>query len=254
MKLKFLGTGTSQGIPIIGCDCEICTSNDLKNKRFRSSVLITTDDEKKILIDCGPDFRQQMLANKEKNVDTILITHEHNDHMIGLDDMRPILFRKEKREVPIYCQNRVGNDLKLRFAYAFAENKYPGAPSFALNIIDKEIFTIGNTEIQPITVFHGKLPILGYKINKMAYITDASFISDEEKEKLKDLDILILNCLRDERSHHSHFILPEVIKLNEELRPERIFLTHISHCFKINKMNDLPTNMVIAYDGLEINF
>ncbi len=252
MKLKFLGTGTSQGIPIIGCDCEVCTSNDLENNRFRSSVLITTEDEKKILIDCSPDFRQQMLVNDEKNVDVILITHEHNDHIIGLDDMRPILFRKKKRAMSIYCQKRVADDLKIRFAYAFAEEKYPGAPSFQLNIIDKDEFKIGNTKIQPIHVFHGKLPILGYKINKTAYITDASFISDEEKEKLKDLDVLILNCLRDERPHHSHFILPEILELNEELRPQKMFLTHISHDFKLDKMKDLPSNISIAYDGLEI--
>lgn len=255
MKLKFLGTGTSQGVPVIGCQCEICTSNDLKDSRFRSSVIITTDDEKKLLIDCTPDFRQQMLLQNETNVDAILITHEHNDHVIGLDDMRPILFRKETKEIPIFCQKRVAGELKKRFEYAFAENKYPGAPSFELNMIDGN-FNIGETLIEPINVLHGKLPILGYKFGNLAYITDASFINTQEKMKLKKLDVLILNCLRKDKPHHSHFVLSEILELYAELKPKKLYLTHISHQFGLHseEKKSLPAGVFLAYDGLEMNF
>ena len=180
MKLKFLGTGTSQGIPVIGSTHPVCLSTDQKDKRLRSSVMITDDDGKKILIDCGPDFRQQMLTNKENTVDALLVTHEHNDHIIGLDDLRPIIFQK-KQDVSIYCLPRVGNEIKNRFPYAFSETKYPGAPSFQLNFINEEIFKLGNTEITPIKVLHHQLPILGFKIKNLVYITDASNIPDEEK-------------------------------------------------------------------------
>lgn len=255
MKLKFLGTGTSQGIPVIGCQCEVCASNDLKDKRFRSSVLITTEDKKYLLIDCTPDFRQQMLQYNETDVDAILITHEHNDHVIGLDDMRPILFRKKKPKMPIYCEKRVSNELKKRFEYAFAKEKYPGAPSFELILINGD-FTIENTSIQPIRVLHGKLPIVGYKLKNLAYITDASFISYEEKEKLKNLDVLILNCLRKEQPHHSHFILKDILQLYKELQPKKMYLTHISDKFGLHEMEEkqLPEGIFIAYDGLQIFF
>lgn len=254
MKLKFLGTGTSQGIPVIGCQDPVCLSNDLKDKRLRTSALITTDEDKKILIDCGPDFRQQMISNQERSLDAVLITHEHNDHIIGLDDLRPLIFNN-KKDMPLYCSQRVSHEIMQRFPYAFSNEKYPGAPSFELNIINHK-FTIFNEEITPISVMHGKLPIFGYKIKNLAYITDANFISDEEKENLKNLDVLIINCLRKEKTHHSHYILPEILNLVGELQPKQTYLTHISHHFgfhtEIEKM--LPKSISPAYDGLEIYF
>ena len=255
MKLKFLGTGTSQGIPVIGSTHPVCLSTNPKDKRLRSSVMITDDEGKKILIDCGPDFRQQMLTNQESNVDALLITHEHNDHVIGLDDLRPIIFQKRK-DISIYCLPRVGKEIKDRFPYAFTEDKYPGAPSFEITEIGNEPFIIENTEITPIQVIHYKLPILGYKFKNLAYITDASFISEEEQEKLKNLDVLIINCLRKDEPHVAHYILPEILELVEKLQPKTTYLTHISNRFgfhdEIEAMT--PANIHPAHDGLEIEF
>ena len=255
MKLKFLGTGTSQGIPVIGSTHPVCLSTNPKDKRLRSSVMITDDEGKKILIDCGPDFRQQMLTNQESNVDALLITHEHNDHIIGLDDLRPIIFQKRK-DISIYCLPRVGKEIKDRFPYAFTEDKYPGAPSFEITEIGNKPFIIENTEITPIQVIHYKLPILGYKFKNLAYITDASFISEEEQEKLKNLDVLIINCLRKDEPHVAHYILPEILELVEKLQPKTTYLTHISNRFgfhdEIEAMT--PINIHPAHDGLEIEF
>lgn len=253
MKFKFLGTGTSQGIPVIGCQCEVCTSTDLRNRRFRSSGLITTDTEKKILIDCGPDFRMQMLENKENNLDAVLLTHEHNDHVIGLDDLRPLIF-KNKKDMPLYSNKRVGDEVQQRFPYAFTAEKYPGVPSFELHEITFQ-FNLFDAEILPIEVMHYKLPIFGFKINNFAYITDASFISDQEKEKLKNLDYLVLNCIRKEVLHPAHFILPQVLELFEELKPKKLYLTHISHNLGLHEIteSEIPKNVHLAYDGLELD-
>lgn len=253
MKLKFLGTGTSQGVPVIGCSCKVCTSSNPKDTRFRSSVMITSDEGKKILIDCGPDFRQQMLLNHEGHIDITLLTHEHNDHVIGLDDMRPLIF-KSGRNMPIYCLERVGNEVKNRFPYAFADVKYPGAPAFDLHPIHNNKFNFEDAEIDPIAVFHHNLPILGYKFKNLAYITDASSIND--KEKLKNLDVLIVNCIRKFDPHPAHFILPDVIKLQQEFKPKKMFLTHISHHFGLydTEEQQLPEGIHLAYDGLEIFF
>lgn len=255
MKLKFLGTGTSQGVPVIGCTCEVCTSGNPKDSRLRSSVMITTDEDKKILIDCGPDFRQQMLTNQEDRVEIALLTHEHNDHVIGLDDMRPLIFKTGK-DIPLYCSSRVADEVKNRFPYAFADEKYPGAPAFELHEIENRPFTVLDTEIIPVEVIHFKIPVFGYKFKKLAYITDAGFISETEKEKLKNLDVLILNCIRKSDPHPAHFILPDVINLFEELKPEKLFLTHISHHLGLHDVEDkqLPSGMHLAYDGLEIIF
>ena len=254
MKLKFLGTGTSQGVPVIGCTCEVCTSSNPKDTRFRSSALVTTDLGKKILIDCGPDFRMQMLQNKESNIDAVLLTHEHNDHVIGLDDMRPLIF-KSRKDMDIFCHERVGEEIKLRFPYAFADVKYPGAPSFELFNINGN-FEIFDAEVIPVEVMHYKIAIYGFKFKKLAYITDASYISEQEKEKLKDLDYLILNCIRKEEPHPAHFILPDVLPLFDELKPKKVYLTHISHHMGIHEETEkeLPENVHIAYDGLEIEF
>lgn len=255
MKLKFLGTGTSQGVPVIGCTCEVCTSPNPKDSRFRASVMVTTDENKKILIDCGPDFRQQMLINKENHIDIALLTHEHNDHVIGLDDMRPLIFKSGKN-MPLYCSSRVGQEVKNRFPYAFADERYPGAPAFDLHEIDNEPFTVLDIKITPVEVTHFKISAFGYKFNNLAYITDAGFISEKEKEKLKNLEVLILNCIRKFDPHPAHFILPDVIKLQEELKPKKLFLTHLSHHFGLHDIEDkqLPPGMHLAYDGLEINF
>ena len=256
MKLKFLGTGTSQGIPVIGSTHPVCLSEDPKDKRLRASVMITDNDGQKLLIDCGPDFRQQMLANNESIVDALLLTHEHNDHIIGLDDLRPIIFQKGK-DVPIYCAPRVGNEIRHRFPYAFSEHRYPGAPSFELNYIQGEDpFKLGNTEITPLEVMHHQLPILGYKFKNLAYITDASFISEEVQEKLLNLDYLIINCLRKTEPHIAHYILPQILELVEKLKPETTYLTHISNKFGFHKEieNELPEHIRPAYDGLEIDF
>ena len=254
MKLKFLGTGTSQGIPVIGCSCKVCLSCDKKDTRFRSSVMISTDFGKKILIDCGPDFRQQMLGNKVDKVDAVLLTHEHNDHVIGLDDLRPLIF-KNKAEMPLFCLKRVGNEVKDRFSYAFADEKYPGAPAFILHeILDN--FNLFDAEIIPINILHGKLEILGFKMKNLAYITDASEISALEMQKLYQLDVLILNCIRKENPHPAHFILEDILKLNDELKPKKLFLTHISHHFGLHSEQEyLQTkNIFLSYDGLELNF
>ena len=254
MILKFLGTGTSQGIPVLGSTHPVSLSNNPKDKRLRSSVLITTDKHEKILIDCGPDFRQQMLNNNENNVDVVLLTHEHNDHVIGLDDLRPLIFKKGK-DFPIYCMPRTAEEIKTRFPYAFSAIKYPGAPSFEMNLIE-DAFTIFNTEITPIHVLHHHLPIMGFKIKNLAYITDASSIPEEEFPKLQNLDVLIINCLRKEDLHPAHFILPQVLELEEKLKPKKTYFTHISQRlgFHDEVENELPQHIHLAFDGLEIDF
>lgn len=254
MKLKFLGTGTSQGVPVIGSHHPVCLSTNPKDKRLRTSGLITTDDHKKILIDCGPDFRQQMLTNHEEDIHAVLITHEHNDHVIGLDDLRPLIF-KNHANMSIYCMERVGHEIKTRFPYAFAEVWYPGAPTFDLHLISGK-FQVLDLQVEAIEVIHGKVPIFGYKIGNLAYITDASFISKQEKQKLQNLDVLVINCLRKAEPHPTHFILPQVLELIAELKPKRAFLTHISHHlgFHDEVEAELPYGVHLGYDGLEIEF
>ena len=255
MLLKFLGTGTSQGIPVIGSHHPVCLSDNPKDKRLRTSAIITTESGKKILIDCGPDFRQQMLTNKEENVDAVLVTHEHNDHIIGLDDLRPLIF-KNKESMPIYCNSRVAEEIKHRFPYAFIEHKYPGAPSFDLFEIDGNFRLFNEIDVVPIDIIHSEINILGFKFKNLAYITDASKIEESEKEKLKNLDVFIINCLRKTERHHSHFILPQVLELVKELKPKMTYLIHISHHLGFHEEveSELPDNVHLAFDGLEITF
>lgn len=255
MLLKFLGTGTSQGIPVIGSHHPVCLSDNPKDKRLRTSALVTTDSGKKILIDCGPDFRQQMLMNKEEQIDAVLITHEHNDHIIGLDDLRPLIF-KNKASMTIYCNLRVANEIRERFPYAFIEQRYPGAPSFDLFEINDKFRLFDEIDIIPIDIIHSEINILGFKFKNLAYITDASKIDEKEKEKLKNLDFFIINCLRKTEPHHSHFILPQVLELVEELKPKKTYLIHISHHlgFHDEVELELPDNVHLAFDGLEIEF
>ncbi len=254
MKLKFLGTGTSQGVPVIGCHCRVCTSQDTRDTRLRSSVLITTDSQKHILIDCGPDFRQQMLTNRLEQIDAVLLTHEHNDHIIGLDDLRPLIFKNGKN-IDLYSNARVASELQQRFPYAFASVRYPGAPSFNLHEITGP-FELFGTAIDPIEVLHNTIPIYGFRFESLAYITDASRIPEVEIARLHNLDYLILNCIRKENVHPAHFILPQAIKLFEELQPREMFLTHISHEMGLHAETELelPSGMHLAYDGLTLNF
>lgn len=254
MKLKFLGTGTSQGVPVIGCHCRVCASADSHDRRTRTSAMVTAEDGTRILIDCGPDFRMQMLENREENVDAVLLTHEHNDHVIGLDDLRPLIFKKAA-PIKIFAHERVCQEVKNRFPYAFAAEKYPGAPSFDLNAVSG-FFNYKNIGIETVLVPHFKLEIFGYKIRNLAYITDASAIPEEAKKQLQNIDHLILNCIRKTEPHPAHFILPDILKINEELNPKNLYLTHLSHHFGLHAEEEplLPAPIRIAYDGLQIEF
>ena len=251
MKLTFLGTGTSQGVPVIACECEVCTSVDFHNQRLRSSVLIENKDTI-IVIDTGPDFRQQMLSNRVKKLDAVLFTHEHKDHTAGMDDIRSFNF-KQKVDMPLYGRSNVLDQLQQEFKYIFNEKKYPGVPSVVLHTIKNKKFTIGSIEVQPIEVLHHKLPVFGFRVENIAYVTDAKTISTEEKSKLKNLDVLVLNALQREE-HISHLTLDEAVALIEELKPQRAFLTHISHRLGLHQevQKELPANVKLAYDGLTL--
>lgn len=252
MKITFLGTGTSQGIPVIGSRHEVCLSSDQKDKRFRCSLLMEWEGAVYI-IDCGPDFRQQLLAAEVDQLDGILFTHYHADHTAGLDDIRP--FSQRDGAVAMYMDQTVSENLRERFAYIFAtENRYVGAPKVSIHVIENKPFMLSGKSIQPVEVIHGNLKIFGYKIDKMAYITDAKSVSEKEKEKLKDLDILIVNALRKE-PHPTHFNLEEALEFISELNPGRAYLTHISHRLGFHKevSKELPDNVFLAYDGLVID-
>lgn len=251
MKITFLGTGTSQGIPVVSSNHPVCLSTDKKDKRLRVSILIEWDGFA-FVIDCGPDFRYQMLRANVQKIDGVLFTHEHADHTAGMDDLRPFSF--QLGAVPIYAQKRVLENLSYRFDYIFNdENKYPGAPSVQQNLLYNKPFYLKNLEIIPIEVQHGELTIFGYKFNNIAYLTDVKTISFVEKEKLKNLDILIVNAIR-HKAHHSHLNLEEALALVKELKPKKTYFTHISHHlgFHAEVENSLPKNVFIAYDELEI--
>lgn len=253
MKFTFLGTGTSQGVPVIGCKCEVCQSDNPKDKRLRVSGLLETGEEI-IVFDCGPDFRQQMLREQVEDIDAILITHEHNDHIIGLDDVRPLNFL-HKKDMPIYALERVQIELKERFAYVFAENKYPGAPMVRLERIDAENkFWVGKTEVTPIEVMHGKLPILGFRIKGFAYLTDVKEIAEAEIEKLQNLNTVVLSALH-HREHHSHSTLAQAISLAQKIKAKQTYFIHFSHQIGLHAEIEktLPEGMLMAYDGLSID-
>lgn len=251
MKVTFLGTGTSQGVPVIACDCEVCSSIDFKDKRLRSAIHIATDDLS-IVVDIGPDFRQQVLQNRITHLDAILLTHAHKDHTAGLDDVRSFNF-KQKMDMPVYAHTQVLEQIKLEFAYIFAENKYPGVPRVRPMAIENTPFTISEQTITPIEVMHYKLPVFGFKLNQFAYITDAKTISSEEKKKLQGLDVLVLNALQ-HKPHISHLTLSEALELIEELKPKKAYLTHISHNLGLTREVEktLPHHVQLAYDGLQI--
>ena len=248
MKITILGSGTSQGVPVIACSCEVCISLDPKDNRLRSSVMIEVDNLN-IVIDTGPDFRQQMLREKVIKVDSILFTHHHKDHVAGMDDIRAFNY-KSKKDMPIYCNLTTSDALKLEFPYIFTGFNYPGVPKVALNVIENKPFTIDKTIITPIEVLHYKLPVLGFRINNFVYLTDVSEVSEKEKEKMKGADLIILDALR-KKTHLSHFNLEQALALLEELKPKQALLTHISHYMGLSDVinKELPDHINLAYDG-----
>ena len=251
MKITFLGTGTSQGVPVIACNCDICKSKHIKDKRLRSSILIEIDSQN-FVIDTGPDFRQQMLRENVTKLDAVLFSHEHKDHVAGLDDVRAFNYI-QKKAMDIYAEKRVQESLKREYAYIFADYKYPGVPKINMHLIENKDIIINGINIKPIRVMHYKLPIFAYRIKDFTYITDANYISDEEKEKIKGSKIIVVNALRKEK-HISHYNLEEALKLIKEIKPEIAYLTHISHYMGLHKNieDELPKNVKLAYDGLKI--
>lgn len=252
MKVYFLGTGTSQGIPVIGSNHSVCQSTDFKDKRLRVSVLISWENHSYV-VDCGPDFRQQMLTSNCQKLDGILYTHEHADHTAGLDDIRPFFFKQG--DIPIYAHQRVLENLKKRFDYIFeTENKYPGAPSVkTVEVINNHPFSLGNKTVIPINVMHGNLQVFGYRIDDFAYLTDVKTVEQNEIEKLKNLKVLVVNALREE-AHLTHFNLQEALVFIAVVNPEKAYITHISHIlgFHNEVQKKLPKNVFLAYDNLQI--
>lgn len=253
MNITFLGTGTSQGIPIIGSEHPVCLSNDLRDKRLRVSILMQWNDFN-FVVDCGPDFRQQMLNINCKKLDGILFTHEHADHTAGLDDIRPFYFKQGN--INLYAHERVLKSLKKRFDYIFeTKDKYPGAPSVNQHIISENtVFKIGSKKVIPISALHNKLQVFGFRLDTFAYLTDIKTITSDEIDKLKNLDVLVVNALRIE-PHISHFNLQEALNFIEIVSPKQAYLTHISHLlgFHSEVEKSLPINVKLAYDNLKIS-
>jgi phosphoribosyl 1,2-cyclic phosphate phosphodiesterase len=249
--VTFLGTGTSQGVPVIACGCEVCTSTDPRDKRLRSSILIEAED-KTVVVDSGPDFRYQMLRAHVQRLDAVVYTHEHKDHVAGMDDIRAFNF-KQQEPMNIYADARVQTALMREFPYVFAEFKYPGIPQINIHPIGLDPFDIGSIHFIPIEVLHYKLPVLGFRINDFTYITDAKTVSGEEKEKIRGTKILVLNALQ-KQNHISHFTLDEAVDFAREIGAETTYFTHISH--RLGKHADieaeLPPGIKLAYDELQI--
>lgn len=251
MKITFLGTGTSQGVPLIACTCNVCQSNDSRDKRLRTSVLIE-EKGKTFVIDTGPDFRQQMLRENVKTLDAVLFTHEHKDHIAGFDDIRAFNYI-QKKKMDVYASARVQEAIRREFAYIFSDFKYPGIPEINLFLLENKSTVIHDVDFLPIEVMHYKLPVFGFRINDFTYITDANYISDAEKEKIKGTKVLVLTALRRE-PHISHFNLEQAIELAKELNAEKTYFTHISHQLGLHAevQKELPPNIELAYDGLKI--
>ena len=251
MKITFLGTGTSQGVPVIGCTCEVCRSLDYRDKRLRTSVHVEVDN-KSLVIDTGPDFRQQMLREDITNLHAVLFTHGHKDHTAGLDDVRAYNFL-QKMDMPVYGQSQVLEQLRKEYSYVFESHKYPGIPRLKLIEINEDPFNIGELTVIPLPVMHLKIPVLGFRIKDFSYITDANFISDETLQKLKGTRVLVLNALQKEK-HISHFNLEEAINMAKQIGAEATYFTHISHKLGRHALiqNELPPQIYQAYDGQSV--
>ncbi len=251
LRICILGSGTSQGVPVVGCECAVCQSDDPCDKRLRTSVLIYHHNTA-IVIDAGPDFRQQMLREKVNKLDAVVITHNHKDHTGGLDDVRAFNWI-QKKPMDIYARDSVLDSIKREFSYAFEDDKYPGAPEIALHQINATPFSIGNMQLIPINAMHHLMPVFGFRIGDFSYLTDASYIEAKELEKMKGSRIVIINALRKEK-HISHFNLDEAIHIIKYLAPEKAFITHVSHQMGFSKAieNKLPENISLACDGMHI--
>ena len=252
MQITLLGTGTSQGVPVITCNCHVCRSSNSKDKRLRSSVMVEVDNHT-IIIDTGPDFRQQMLRENIQTLDAVLFTHSHKDHTAGLDDIRSFNF-KSKKPMEIYCTEYVLSALKMEFSYIFSDFKYPGVPKVNINLFENDSFNVNETKIIPIKALHHKLTVHGFRIKDFVYLTDVSEIPEEEKLKMLDADVIVLDSLRKE-PHLSHLCLQQSIDLINELKPKNSYLIHISHLMGLHDeiQLELPSNIFLSYDGLKIN-
>lgn len=251
MEITFLGTGTSQGVPVIGCNCEVCTSHNPRDKRLRTSVHIYVNGLS-LVVDTGPDFRQQMLRERITWLDAILFTHEHKDHTAGLDDIRPFYFRQDHQPA-IYVSQRVRKNLERSYEYIFKDTNYPGVPRVDLHIIENNPFRIGKTSVTPVRAWHRDSPVFGFRIGDFTYITDANYIEAKEVKKIYGTDVLVINALRREK-HYSHFTLDEAVELIEMIRPRKAYLTHISHQLGMHETVDkeLPAYIHPAYDRLKL--
>jgi phosphoribosyl 1,2-cyclic phosphate phosphodiesterase len=251
MRITLLGTGTSQGIPVIACDCAVCRSGDARNKRLRASIWIQEHGQS-FVIDTGPDFRQQMLRANVRELDAAIFTHQHKDHTAGLDDIRAFNHRQH-RDMPLYGRESVLNQIRSEFSYAFSEYRYPGVPHFGLHAIENHPFVVNGVTFIPIEVMHHKLPVYGYRVGDFTYITDANFISEEEQEKIKGTRVLVLDTLQKE-PHLSHFTLSQALDLIDKLNVPQAYLTHISHKLGLHEEveKELPPNVSIGYDGLVV--
>jgi phosphoribosyl 1,2-cyclic phosphate phosphodiesterase len=253
LKITFLGTGTSTGVPMIACECEVCQSINQKDKRLRSSILVESAATT-IVVDTGPDFREQMLRCNVKKLDAVLFTHPHKDHVAGLDDVKAYNFFM-KKPMTLYANSLTGEAIHRDFYYAFADTKYPGVPELELNTITLDPFVIGDIPVTPVLTWHLKMPVLGFRFGKFTYITDANRVEDIEKEKIKGCDVLVLNALR-KQAHIAHFTLGQAIDLAQELNIPTAYFTHISHQLGLHSEieAELPDGMHLAYDGLELQF
>lgn len=250
MKITLLGTGTSQGVPVIGCSCDTCLSSDPRDDRQRASILLS-DGDVNVVVDTGPDFRRQMLGQKVNSLDAVILTHQHNDHVAGMDDLRPFIFR-QRREMPIYATIGVIKDIEERFSYAFSAEPYPGAPRLITYSIESgKRFIIGGIELLPIEVMHGKLPVMAFRIGDFTYVTDANYISKESLDLMKGTKTLIINALH-QHKHYSHFNLEEALEIVDIIAPEKCYLTHISHTMGLTKEWEatLPDNVFPSADGM----